>query len=151
MIRKAATILLSSCLMMLGCTTEETLCEASLCAAPVATLKIKLVDKTTNRNLLNKQSTFKLSDLTISSTSYSTALALKIDSTELNNKYVTVLSSGNETFTLNFKDYPTDKIEIRSRLVKSGCCKILDVQSIAVNGKPVCEKCRGVEIIELIK
>lgn len=151
MTKKTAIILLAIGLTMYSCSTEETLCEAALCAAPVATLKIKLIDKNTSKNLLDKQSTFKLSDLSISSSAYNTALALKIDSTELNNKYVTVLSSGNETFTLKYKDYPSDRIDIRSRLVKSGCCNILNVQSITVNDKPACEKCSGVEVIEIRK
>lgn len=134
-----------------GCRTDDTLCEAADCIAPVVTLKIKFVDKVSNTNLLNRDTPFKLADLTITSTAYSTNLALKIDSTELNNRYVTILSSGTETFTLKYKDYAPDQIDVRSRLVKSGCCKILDVQSITLNGSSACPKCTGVEVIEIRK
>jgi len=72
-------------------------------------------------------------------------------STELNNRYVTILSSGTETFTLKYKNYPSDEIDIRSRLVESGCCKILEVQSVTLNNKSVCAKCTGVEVIEILK
>lgn len=151
MIKKNALRFLMLGLMLSGCSTDETLCEAANCIAPVVTLKIKLIDKATNVNLLNKNTSFKLADLNITSTAYNTNISLKIDSTELNNRYVTILSSGTETFTLNYKNYSSDEIDIRSRLVKSGCCKILDVQSITLNGKPVCPKCTGVEVIEIRK
>ncbi|WP_407426443.1 hypothetical protein [Arcticibacter sp.] len=151
MIKKKLLLFLMPGLILSGCRTDETLCQAADCLAPVVTLKIKLVDKVNNTNLLNKNTSFNLTDLTINSTAYSTSLALKIDSTELNNRYVTILSSGTETFTLNYKNYPSDVIDIRSRLVKSGCCKILDVQSILLNGKPVCPKCTAVEVIEIRK
>lgn len=151
MINKKVLLLLTLGVILSGCRTDETLCEAADCIAPVVTLKIKLVDKVNNLNLLNKNTSFKLTDLNISSTAYNTNIALKIDSTELNNRYVTILSSGTETFTLKYKNYSSDKIDIRSRLVESGCCKILEVESIALNDKPVCAKCTGVEVIEIRK
>lgn len=151
MTKKKILLLLTIGLILSGCRTDETLCEAADCIAPVVTLKIKLLDKVSNRNLLNNNTSFKLSDLNIISNAYTTNIALKIDSTELNNRYITILSSGTETFTLKYKNYPTDKIEIRSGLVEGGCCKILDVQSITLNNKSICAKCTGVEVIEILK
>ncbi|PRY53550.1 hypothetical protein B0I27_10315 [Arcticibacter pallidicorallinus] len=151
MIAKKSLLFLILGLALSGCRIDDTLCEAADCIAPVVTLKIKLVDKVSNVNLLSRNSSFKLSDLTITSTAYSSNLALKIDSTELNNRYVTILSSGTETFTVKYKDSAPDQIDIRSKLVKSGCCKILNVQSITLNGNPVCPKCSGVEVIEIRK
>lgn len=151
MIKTKVFLFLMLGLILSACRTDETLCEAADCIAPVVTLKIKLLDKASDVNLLDRNTSFKLQDLNITSTAYSTNIALKIDSTELNNRYVTILSSGNETFSLKYKNYPSDKIDIRSRLVKSGCCKILEVQSITLNGISVCAKCTGVEVIEIRK
>lgn len=151
MIKTKVFLFLVLGLVLSACRTDETLCEAADCIAPVVTLKIKLVDKVSNVNLLNRNTSFKLEDLNITSTAYNTNIALKIDSTELNNRYVTILSSGKETFTLKYKNYPSDEIDIRSRLVKSGCCKILDVQTITLNNNSVCGKCTGVEVIEIRK
>ena len=151
MIKNKILLLLTLGIILSGCRTDETLCEAADCIAPVVTLKIKLLDKANNKNLLNNNTSFSLSDLNITSTAYTTSIALKIDSTELNNRYVTILSSGTETFTLKYKNYPSDEIDIRSRLAESGCCKILEVQSVTLNNKSVCAKCTGVEVIEILK
>lgn len=144
-------VLLFFILITGGCTVDDNLCEAVSCDAPVATLRVKLVEKSTNRNLLDEGTSFKLSDLKITSTAYNATLSIKVDSTELNNKYISLLSSGNETFSLQYKNYPPDVIEIRSRLVKSGCCGILEIQDLTLNGTEVCTKCTSVQVIEIKK
>ncbi|EOR92707.1 hypothetical protein ADIARSV_4219 [Arcticibacter svalbardensis MN12-7] len=134
-----------------GCTVEDNLCEAAKCEAPVATLKIKLVDKLTNKNLLDKGADFKLTDLSITSTAYHSNLVIKIDSTELNSNYISILSSGNEALSLKFKNYPEDVISINSRIVKSGCCSIMEIQSLTLNESEICSRCASVQIIEIRK
>ncbi|WP_139125773.1 hypothetical protein [Arcticibacter eurypsychrophilus] len=138
-------------LILGGCTVEDNLCEVARCEAPVATLKIKLVDRLTNKNLLDKGADFKLTNLSITSTAYHSDMVIKIDSTELNNNYISILSSGNEALSLKFKNYPEDVITINSRLIKSGCCSIMEIQTLTLNETEICSKCASVQIIEIRK
>ena len=134
-----------------GCTVEDNLCEVAKCEAPVATLKVKLIDRLTKKNLLERGADFKLTDLSISSTAYHSNLVIKIDSTELNNNYISIVSSGNETLSLKFRNYPEDIITISSRLIKSGCCSIMEIQTLTLNESEICSKCASVQSIEIRK
>jgi len=58
MIKNKILLLLTLGIILSGCRTDETLCEAADCIAPVVTLKIKLLDKANNKNLLNNNTSF---------------------------------------------------------------------------------------------
>lgn len=150
---KIKTIAFSILILFISnCTTKDNLCEAVLCDAPSAYLRIRYIDGDTNRDLLfSENPAYQLSDLKIRSSTYGGTLPFKIDSSEKDHRYISILSQGNETITLKLGNRNADEISIESQVVKQDCCGSLEITRLMLNQDVVCRNCVPLQTIVIKK
>ncbi len=139
-------------LLINSCTTKDNLCEAVSCETPSAYLRIQYIDKETNKDLLfSEHAPFQTTDLRINSSSYGGSLPFKIDSIDRDHQYISIISQGNETFTLKLGNKDPDIISIQSKLIKSDCCGSLEITKLTLNQNEFCKSCSPLQTIVIKK
>lgn len=125
-------------------------CSAILCDFVSRSIKIKYLDKSTNKPLFAQGSSFTLSDLKVSRTTNSNyETQVKFDSSDPAIIIVTPLV-GDEVLTLG--NMSSDKITMKLGARGKECCSPLEVLSLKINDETICAPCNNLnETIVVIK
>lgn len=125
-------------------------CSAILCDFVTRSIKIKYLDKSTNKPLFSPGSSFKLGDLKVSRTSNSNyETQVKFDSSDPAIIIITPLV-GDEVLTLG--NMSSDKITMKLGGKGKECCSPLEILSLKVNDETICAPCNNLnETIAVIK
>lgn len=121
-----------------------------MCDFVAKSVRIKYVDRTTNKPLFSQGSAYAVSDLKASRTSSSNYSPLI--STDPNDPAIVILTPllGNEVLTL--ANLPADKISIEMKARSKECCAALDITSLKVNNETVCAPCNDLNgLVVVIK
>lgn len=149
---KSKLIIFLSILILAGCETAEDGpdCSAVLCEFISIPIKIRYVDKATNKPLFSQGSTYTLADLQLTGIANSNYRPeAKIDP---NDPSVTIISPilGGEVLTLG--NFSSDKISMQKKARNNECCSPMDVVSLIINGVVICAPCTDLnQTIAVIK
>jgi hypothetical protein len=101
-----------------------------------------MVDKTTGADLfLSPNSPYKLSDLQVSSSVDGTGINVFVDSTQKDNRFVKILATTTQTFTIKLASLSSDDIRVVVKTDSPKCCPISKVSSIMLNTTLICAPC----------
>ncbi len=149
---KSKLIIFLSILILCGCDTTEDRpdCSAVLCEFVSIPIKIRYVDKTTNKPLFSQFSSYTLSDLQLTGIANSNYRPeAKIDPNDASVIIVRPILGG-EVLTLG--NLSPDKISMQKKARNNECCSPIDVLSLIINGEVVCAPCNNLnETIAIIK
>ena len=150
---KALGMLILVCTICASCKTNTTSkcgpCPAYAQVAPF--IGIKIVDKTTGADLfLSADSPYKLSDLKVTS-SLGTDVNVYLDSTAIGNRFVKILATPTQTFTLKLASLAADSIRVVIKTDSPSCCPMMRVNSITLNTSLICTPCNYDEAITIKK
>lgn len=140
-------LILSSCD---NAVIEKPDCPAVQCEFVAKSLKIKYLDKTTNKPLFSQGSSYTLADLNvtgISKTSYKPQVKF-----DINDPTIIIVSYifGGEVLTLG--NFSSDNISMQTKARNNECCSPIDVISLKINGETICAPCNNLnETIAVIK
>lgn len=140
-------LILSSCD---NAVIEKPDCSAVQCEFVAKSLKIKYLDKTTNKPLFSQGSSYTLADLNvtgISKTSYKPQVKF-----DINDPAIIIVSYifGGEVLTLG--NFSSDNISMQTKARNNECCSPIDVISLKINGETICAPCNNLnETIAVIK
>ncbi len=125
-------------------------CSAVLCDFISYPIKIKYIDKTTNKPLFSTGSSFTLTDLKVTGTSNSNYQPqVKFDSNDPSIIIITPVF-GSEVLTLG--NLSSDKITMNFGARGKECCSAREVLSLKINDETVCAPCNNLnETIAVIK
>lgn len=149
---KSKLIIFLSILILAGCDTAEDRpdCSAVLCEFISIPIKIRYVDKATNKPLFSQGSAHTFADLQLTGIANSNYRPeAKIDP---NDPSVIIIRPilGGEVLTLG--NFSSDKISMQKKARSNECCSPIDVLSIIINGEVVCSPCNNLnETIAIIK
>jgi hypothetical protein len=139
-------LLLLSTLTGLSCNNGQQKCgPCPLAAANLAILmvaKVKIVDKTTGADLfLSHSSPYKLSDLSVTSSTDGPVTNFMVDTVDANNHSVWLLALASQTYTIQLASLSADHIKIITGPNSQKCCATNEVKSIMLNDSLVCAPC----------
>ena len=105
-------------------------------------VKVKIVDKVTNADLfLSPSSPYKFSDLKVTSSISGTNVDVRVDTSQTNNRFITIISSISQTFILKLAALPADTIDVVAKRDSPRCCPMLRISTIILNNNLVCQPC----------
>ncbi len=125
-------------------------CSAVLCLFEEKSIRIKYLDKTTNKPLLGPGSQYTIDELTITRslvTNYPPSVKL-----DVNDPTVVIVTPlmGGEVLTLG--NLSADKITFEGRARGKECCAGFDITSLKINDETVCAPCNDLnEMVAVIK
>jgi len=125
-------------------------CSAVLCDFISYPIKIKYLDKTTNKPLFSPGSSYTLADLKITGTSNSNYEPQFMF--DRNDPAVIIITTvwGGEVLTLG--NLSSDKITMNFGARGKECCSALEVLSLKINDETICAPCNNLnETIAVIK
>jgi len=142
------------CLVWASCKTNTTSkcgpCPLYAQLAPF--INVRVVDKTTGADLfLSPNSPYKFSDLKVSSSVDGNNVSLYVDSTQADNRFVRILATSTQTFTLKLATLSADSIRIVLKTDSPKCCPITKISSILLDTAPVCNPCSYNQTITIKK
>lgn len=149
---KSNLIIFLSIFILSSCDLVESKpeCSAVLCDFISYPIKIKYLDKTTNKPLFSPGSSYTLADLKITRTSNSNyEPQFMFDS---NDPAVIIITTvwGGEVLTLG--NFSSDKIAMHFGARGKECCSALEVLSLKINDETICAPCNNLnETIGVIK
>ena len=151
---KALFILMLGGMTIMSCKTNVTSkcgpCPLIAFFAPYINLRI--VDKTTGADLfLSPNSTYKLSDLKVSSSVDGDNINVMVDSTQKDNRFVKILATTTQTFTIKLASLSANSIRVVMKTDSPKCCPIIKVSSILLDAAPVCSPCSNSEAVTIKK
>lgn len=114
-------------------------CSRVLCEFVAKPIRIKYVDKTTNKPLFTQGSSYTINNLKVtrtSSSNYSPEISI-----DPNDPAIVILTPllGNEVLTL--ANLPADKITMETRAKSNECCSGVDIISLKINDETICAPC----------
>lgn len=138
---KSKLILFFSILVLTGCDIAENRpdCSAVSCEFISIPVKIRYVDKATNKPLFSPGSSYTLTDLKITGQANSNYKPeAKIDP---NDPSVIIIKPvfGGEVLTLG--NLNPDLIGMKRKNRNNECCSLVDVVSLIINGEVICTPC----------
>ncbi|MGZ3945250.1 MAG: hypothetical protein ACXVJB_09920, partial [Mucilaginibacter sp.] len=151
---KALFILMLGGMTLMSCKTNVTSkcgpCPLIAFFAP--TINVRIVDKTTGADLfLSPNSTYKLSDLKVSSSVDGDNINVIVDSTDKANRFVRILATATQTFTIKLASLSADNVRVVLKTDSPKCCPTIKVSSITLNTTSVCGPCSNNEPVVIQK
>ena len=149
---KSSLIIFLSILILGGCdiAEERPECAAIMCDFVSIPIKIRYVDKATNKPFFTQGSSYTLADLKITGKSNSSyGPEVKIDP---NDPSVIIVRPvfGGEVLTLG--NFSEDIISMQTKARNKECCPPIDVISLVINGEVVCAPCNDLtQTIAVVK
>jgi hypothetical protein len=148
-------------MLILGCTIVIISCKTTvtskcgpcpLIAFFAPYIKVRIVDKTTGSDLfLSPNSPYKLSDLKVSSSVDGDNINVMVDSTDKANRFVRILATSTQTFTLKLASLSADNIRVVLKTDSPKCCPTIKISSITLNAASVCSPCSNSEAVTITK
>jgi len=151
---KTLCILILACTIWISCKTNPTSkcgpCPLIAYFAP--SISVRIVDKTTGADLfLSPNSRYKLSDLKVSSSVDGTGINVFVDSTQKDNRFVKILATTTQTFTIKLASLSSDDIHVVLKTDSPKCCPISKVSSIMLNTTLICAPCGYSQAVTISK
>ena len=151
---KPICVLILGCMITMSCKTTVTSkcgpCPLYPVIAPY--INVRIIDKTTGADLfLSPNSPYKFSDLKVSSSVDGNNVSLYVDSTQTDNRFVKILATATQNFTLRLATLSADSIRIVLKTDSPKCCPITKVSSILLDAAPVCNSCTYDQTITIKK
>jgi hypothetical protein len=105
-------------------------------------IDIKIVDKVTGADLLlSPTSPYKFSDLKVTSSVNGTNVNIAVDTSQTNNRFIKILSSQTQVFTLKLASLPADSINVVVAQDSPKCCPQLSIKQVTLDNNLVCSPC----------
>jgi len=115
-------------------------------------LEVRIVDKTSGADLfLSPGSPYQFSDLVVSSPLSGTSLAIGVDNTQKDNRFVRVICTESQTFTFKLAALAPDSVNVVIARDSPVCCPRTRVKRITLDNTLVCSPCSLAQLITIRK
>lgn len=115
-------------------------------------LDVKFLSKTTGAPLiLSPGSPYQFSDLKITSSLIGGSATFFADTTQTNNRFVAILSSQSQTFTLKLASLSPDSVRLVTKNDSPKCCPILTLKAVWLDNNLVCSPCNVSQPVTISK
>jgi hypothetical protein len=115
-------------------------------------MRVRIVDKTTGADLfLAPNSTYKPTDLNVTSSVDGPNFHFVVDSTDTNNRAILLRDFESVNYTLQLANLSADHINVVVGLNDQKCCATTEVKSIKLNDSTVCAPCSTQQVVTIKK
>jgi len=153
---KGVFILLLACMGWISCKNgAPVMNQCGPCpeiAELIPVIEVKIVDKSTGNDLfLSPGSPYKFSDLKVTSSITGTNVNVQADTSQANNRFIRILSSGSQSFILQLASLKPDTIDLIAKRDSPKCCPRFAIKQITLNNGLVCSPCTISQLVTIKK